>query len=385
MQFVPCDRTPRAEAVVDLAAVRHNVGVLRAAAPDSELMAVVKADGYGHGAVAVGRAALAAGATWLGVCTLEEALALRAGGIDARVLAWLHSPADDFAPAVAAGIDLGVNSVAHLSAVLAAARATGRTARVHLKIDTGLSRGGAPPADWPDLVDAAAKAAAEGTAQIVGLFSHLSHGDVPGHPTLDRQAARLAAAWQLARERGLRPIRHLANSGGTLMRRPDLALDMVRTGIAVYGLDPYDRPVTQSPLRPAMRLQARVLLVKRVPAGEGVAYGHDWVAPTDTTLALVPLGYADGVPRRLNRRGRMTVLLHGERRPVVGRISMDQIVVDCGDLPVAEGDLAVLFGSGADGEPTAQEWADELDTIHYEVVTGVRGARVTRVVREDAS
>jgi alanine racemase len=382
MQLVPVSETPRAEAVVDLAAVRHNVGVLRAAAPDSALMAVVKADGYGHGAVAVGRAALAAGATWLGVCTLEEALALRAGGIDAPVLSWLHVPTDDFAPAVAAGIDLSVGSVAHLDAVLAGARAAGRTVRLHLKADTGLSRGGAQPAEWPDLVDAAAKAVAEGTAEVVAVFSHLSHGDTPGHPTLDLQAERLTAAWQVARERGLHPIRHLANSGATLMGRPELSLDMVRAGIAVYGLDPYDRPVPQSPLRPVMTLQARVALVKRVPAGAGVAYGHEWIAPVDTTLALVPLGYADGVPRRLNRDGRMRVLLAGALRPVVGRVSMDQIVVDCGDADVTEGELAVLFGTGRGGEPTAQDWADDLGTIHYEVVAGVRSDRVTRTVRE---
>ncbi|MDN5859046.1 MAG: alanine racemase [Pseudonocardia sp.] len=381
---MPGPVTPRAEAVVDLTAVRHNVGVLRAAAPDSELMAVVKADGYGHGAVAVGGAALAAGATWLGVCTLEEALALRAGGIDAPVLSWLHVPDDDFTAAVAAGVDLGVGSVAHLQAVLAGARAAGRTARLHLKIDTGLSRGGAQPGRWPDLVDAAAKAVAEGTAEVVAVFSHLSHGDTPGHPTLDLQARRLDAAWRAARERALHPIRHLANSGATLMGRPDLALDLVRTGIAVYGLDPYDRPVAESPLWPAMTLRARVALVKRVSAGAGVAYGHEWVAPVDTTLALVPLGYADGVPRRLNRRGRARVLLRGALRPVVGRVSMDQIVVDCGDADVTEGEPVVLFGTGRDGGPTAQDWADELGTIHYEVVTGVHGGRVTRTVREGA-
>ena len=383
MQLVPHPQIPRAEAVVDLAAVRHNVGVLREAAPDSALMAVVKADGYGHGAVAVGGAALAAGATWLGVCTLEEALALRAGGIDAPVLSWLHVPSDDFTDAVAAGIDLSVGSVAHLDSVLAGARAAGRAARLHLKVDTGLSRGGAQPAQWADLVDAAAKAVAEGTAEVVAVFSHLSHGDIPGHPTLDLQAERLTDAWQTALDRGLHPIRHLANSGATLMRRPELALDLVRPGIAVYGLDPYDRPVPESPLRPVMRLQARVALVKRVPAGAGVAYGHEWFAPVETTLALLPIGYGDGVPRRLNREGRMRVLLSGELRPAVGRISMDQIVVDCGDAAVAEGDLAVLFGSGRDGEPTAQDWADELGTIHYEVVTGVRGPRVTRALRED--
>lgn len=371
---------PRAEAAVDLAAVRHNVGVLRAVAPRSALMAVVKADGYGHGALAVGRAALAAGASWLGVCTLEEAIELRRGGITAPVLSWLHLPTEDFAPAVAADVDLSVASVEHLAGVVAGARAAGRAARLHLKADTGLSRGGAQPAQWSALLDATEKAVVDGDAEVVAVWSHLSHGDTPGHPTLDRQAARLQEAWAAASARGFTPIRHLCNSGGTLMGRPELQLDLVRCGIAVYGLDPYDRRVADGPLRPVMTLRARVALVKRVPAGEGVAYGHEWVAPDATTLALVPIGYADGVARRLNRHGRMRVLLAGALRPVVGRVSMDQIVVDCGDAAVRAGDQAVLFGAGRDGEPTAQDWADELGTIHYEVVTGVHGARIGRTL-----
>jgi alanine racemase len=367
---------PRAEALVDLAAVRHNVEVLRAAAPDAALMAVVKADGYGHGAVPVGRAALAAGADWLGVCTIEEALALRAAGLAAPVLCWLHIPDDDFAAAIAAAIDLSVASRAHLAAVLAGARQAGRPARLHLKIDTGLTRNGAQPHDWSDLLDVAAKAEADGTAQVVAVWSHLALADAPRHPTLDRQAERLEAAWRAARERGLDPIRHLANSAATMTRR-DLHYDLVRPGIAVYGLDPLGRPVPESPLRPAMTFRARVALAKRVPAGEGVSYGHAWTTPRETTLALVPVGYADGVPRALNRRGRMQVVLGGVLRPVVGRVCMDQVVVDCGDDDVRAGDEVVLFGP--DG-PTAQDWADELDTIHYEVVTGVHGARVTRTV-----
>jgi alanine racemase len=371
------DPVAAAEALVDLDAVAHNVGVLRAAAPTAALMAVVKADGYGHGAVAVGRAALAAGATWLGVCTQQEALDLRDAGITAPVLSWLHLPGEDFAPAVAAGVDLSVPSRAHLASAVAGARRAGRPARLHLKVDTGLSRGGAQPADWPDLLDDAAKAVSDGTAEVVAVWSHLAHADAPDHPILDRQAARLADAWHAARDRGFEPIRHLANSAATLTR-PDLHLDLVRPGVAVYGLDPLCRPVVQGPLRPAMTLRARVVLVKRVPPGEGVAYGHEWTTPRETTLALLPLGYADGVTRALNRRGRMTVLLGGELRPVVGRVSMDQIVVDCGDSRVREGDHAVLFGPGDHGEPTAQDWADELGTIHYEVVAGVHGQRVTR-------
>jgi alanine racemase len=370
---------PRAEVIVDLAAIRHNVEVLAAAAAGSGAvtMAVVKADGYGHGAAAVSRAALDAGASWLGVCTLDEALALRAAGITAPVLSWLHLPDEDFGPAVAADVDLSVSSVRHLAAVLEAARRAGRPARLHLKADTGLSRGGAQPADWAELVEATAKAVADGAAELVAVWSHLAHADAPEHPTLDRQAARLDTAHRAARDAGLDPIRHLANSAAT-MTRPDLHLDLVRPGIAVYGLDPLGRPPAQTPLRPAMTFRTRVALVKRVPAGEGVSYGHEWTTPASTTLALLPVGYADGVPRRLNRDGRMVVWLAGRRRPVVGRVCMDQIVVDCGDDPVEEGEPATLFGAGDDGEPTAQEWADELGTIHYEIVTAAGDRRPRR-------
>ncbi|MGH3569650.1 MAG: alanine racemase [Pseudonocardia sp.] len=377
------DPAPRVEAVVDLAAIRHNVRVLAAASPGAELMAVVKAEGYGHGAVPVARAALEAGATWFGVCTIEEALELRAAGITAPMLSWLHLPDDDFATAVGAGVDLSVASREHLAAVLVGARRAGRAARLHLKVDTGLSRGGVPLDGWADLLDDAAKATADGRAEVVAVWSHLAHADAPHHPTLDRQAARLTAAWEAARDRGWTPIRHLANSAATLTR-PDLHFDLVRPGIAVYGLDPLGRPVTETPLRPAMTLRARVALVKRVPAGEGVSYGHEWTTPSAATLALLPIGYADGVPRRLGSHGRMRVLLAGRSRPVVGRVCMDQVVVDCGDDPIREGDGAVLFGPGDQGEPTAQDWADELGTIHYEVVTGVHGRRVHRTVVDEA-
>jgi alanine racemase len=380
---------PRAEAVVDLAAIRHNVRLLSgaAAASGAATMAVVKAEGYGHGAVAVAGAALAAGATWLGVCTITEARQLRAGGITAPILSWLDLPDDDYAPGVAADVDLSASSVRQLAAIRGAAAVVGRPARVHLKVDTGLSRNGGALADWPDLVTAAAKAAAEGLVEVVAVWSHLAHADAPHHPTLDRQAARLDHAWQVATDAGLCPIRHLANSAAT-MTRPDLHFDLVRPGIAVYGLDPLGRPVEQSPLRPAMTFRTRVALVKRVPAGEGVSYGHEWTTTRETTLALLPVGYADGVPRRLGSRpsgvGGMRVLLAGRRLPVVGRVCMDQVVVDCGDHPVSEGEPAVLFGPGDGGEPTAQDWADALGTIHYEIVTGLRVGRVSRTVVDTA-
>jgi alanine racemase len=325
--------------------------------------------------VAVGRAALAAGASWLGVCTIAEALALREGGITAPVLSWLDLPGDDYRPGVAAGVDLGVASVRQLAAVRAAAITAGCPARVHLKIDTGLSRNGCPAADWPDLVTAAAKAEAGGLLEVVAVWSHLALADVPSHPSLYQQAARLDAAWRVATDAGLRPIRHLANAAATLTRRP---------GIAVYGLDPIGPPPSEFGLRPAMTFRTRVALVKRVPAGEGVSYGHEWTTRAATTLALLPVGYADGVPRRLSGPpsgvGGMRVLIGGRRLPVVGRVCMDQVVVDCGDHPVAEGEPAVLFGPGEGGEPTAHDWADALGTIHYEIVTGLRLGRVSRTV-----
>jgi alanine racemase len=373
-------RSPHVEAQVDLGAIRHNVQLLAGAAArqGAQTMAVVKADGYGHGAVAVARTALAAGAGWLGVCTIEEALQLRAAGLTAPVLSWLHGPDEDFAPALLAGVDVSVATTRALDAVAATAERTGAIARVHLKIDTGLSRGGALAAAWDDLVEHAAKAAAGGAVEVVSVWSHLAHADAPEHPTTDLQAARLDQAYRRAVQAGLRPLRHLANSAATLTR-PDLHYDLVRPGIAVYGLSPVPQRGGFG-LRPAMTLRARVVLVKRVPAGEGVSYGHIWTTPAARTLALVAAGYADGIPRSLS--GRLQVLLGGVRRPVVGRVCMDQVVVDCGDDHVSEGDEAVFFGPGERGEPTAQDWAQALDTIHYEVVTGVVRPRVVRTLVE---
>jgi len=376
---MPDQKPPRAEVVVDLDAIRHNVALLAARAAGAATMAVVKADAYGHGALPVARAALAAGAGWLGSCSLAEALALRAGGITAPVLSWLDTVDTDLAPGVAADVDLSASSVRELAAVVAAARAADRTARVHLKIDTGLSRNGCPADRWPDLVDTAAKAQSDGHVEVVAVWSHLACADEPGHPSIDRQAARFATAYDVAVAAGLRPLRHLANSAATLSR-PDLHFDLVRVGIAMYGLNPLPPSSSQrEDLRPAMTFRSSVALTKRVAAGESVSYGHTWTAEEDTTLALVPVGYADGVSRALS--GRMDVWLAGRRRPIVGRVCMDQLVVDCGDDAVADGAEVVLFGAGTLGEPTATEWADVLDTIDYEVVTGMYRPRITRSYR----
>ncbi|MBP2476209.1 alanine racemase [Crossiella equi] len=372
-------RAARAETVIDTAALRHNYAYLSglAAATGAATMAVVKADGYGHGAVETARAALAAGVTWLGTAAIEEALVLREAGITAPVLSWLYPNDDDFGRAIAADIDLSTSSLPELAAVVAAATECARVARVHLKVDTGLSRNGARPDEWAPLFEQAAKAQADGRIEVVALWSHLASADEPDSPATDAQAEVFAAAHQAALAVGLRPMRHLANSAATLLR-PDLHFDLVRVGIAGYGLNPVPGHGGEQ-LRPAMTFRSVVAMTKRVPEGTGVSYGLTWTAPRETTLALVPAGYADGVPRALS--GRMQVLLGGVRRPVVGRVCMDQVVVDCGDAAVAEGDEVVLFGPGDQGEPTAQEWADTIGTIHYEIVTGMVRPRVRRVYR----
>jgi alanine racemase len=368
-----------AEAVVDLDAIAHNVRLLREHAGPAQVMVVVKADGYGHGATQVGRAALAAGAAELGVATVDEALALRRDGITAPVLAWLHPPGTDFAPALRSDIQLALSSPRQLHDLLAAAKLTGVTANVTVKVDTGLNRNGVSAAEYPAMLTALRRAAADEAIRLRGIMSHLVYGDDPDNPVNDLQSQRLRDMRNQARHQGVHfEIAHLSNSPAA-MTRPDLGYDMVRPGIAVYGLSPIPERGDME-LRPAMTLKCPVAHVRSVRTGDGVSYGHTWIADRDTTLALLPIGYADGVFRTLS--GRMNVLINGRLRPNVGRICMDQFVVDLGPdaADVAEGDEAILFGPGTDGEPTAQDWADVLDTIHYEVVTSPRG-RVARTYR----
>lgn len=372
----PAAAAVNGEAVVDLSAIAENVRVLRELAGSAQVMAVVKADGYGHGAAEVARAAVAAGAAELGVATIGEALALRRAGITAPVLAWLHPPGTDFAPALAADVQIGVSSSAQVDDVLDAVRRTGRAAVVTVKADTGLNRNGVSAEDYPDVLDALGRAGIDGAVRIRGIMSHLACADEPDNPVNDVQAQRFTAMLAEARRRGVDyEVAHLSNSPSA-MTRPDLAFDMVRPGIAVYGLNPVPDRGPMG-LRPAMTLTCPVTMVKTVRAGDGVSYSHTWIADRDTSVALIPLGYADGIFRALG--GRIDVLINGRLRRSVGRICMDQFVVDLGPGPpdVAEGDRAVLFGPGADGEATAQDWAEAIDTIHYEVVTGLHG-RVRR-------
>jgi alanine racemase len=387
----PPEPRPRAELVVDLDAIAGNVATLRArvreGSPQTQMMTVVKADGYGHGIVEAARAARAGGADWLGVAVLEEALALRAAGDTGRVLAWLAVPGEDYGPAVEADVDVSAYTTAQVEAVAAAARSVGRRARLQLKVDTGLNRGGATAADWPALVAAAADAEQTGAVRVTGIWSHLACSDEPDHPANDAQEKAFVHALQVVDAVGIEPeVRHLSNSAGALLR-PWSAYDLVRCGIASYGLSPAPDVVTAAELGlvPAMTARARLGLVKRVPAGAGVSYGHTWTAPRDTTVALVPVGYGDGVPRHASSTAH--VLAAGAQRLVAGRVCMDQLVVDLGDGPAAEraeaGDPVVLFGTGEDGAPTAQDWAEACGTISYEIVTRIGGRFVRRHVSSE--
>ena len=360
------------QAFVDLGAITGNVAALCEHVRGSQVMAVVKADGYGHGMVPAARAALAGGASWLGVVDLAEALALRRAGITAPVLCLMAF--GDPSGAIGHDVDLTAGSVAFVARIAAAAARAGVPARLHLKADTGLSRGGATPADWPGVVEAALDAQARGLLRVVGLWSHFACADIPGHASVAAQLAAFADAVALAEKAGVTPeVRHIANTAAGLTR-PESRYDLVRFGGAVYGLStlPGGAP---SWLRPAMTLRARLAMVKRVPAGAGVSYGHRYVTARAATLGLVPLGYADGVPRAA--AGLPLVSARGRRWPVAGTVCMDQFVVDFGDEPVAAGDEVVLFGPGDDGEPTAQEWGERLGTISYDIATGI-GARVPR-------
>jgi alanine racemase len=366
----------RAEIVVDLAAIRHNVRVLREVA-GVPLMTVVKADAYGHGVLPVARAAREAGAEWLAVATLDEALALRAGGDTGPVLCWLTVPGEDYDAAIGAGIDLTAYSVAELDEIAAAAARVGAAARVQLKVDTGLNRGGAARADWEALFRRA-RAGAPGSWTVTGTWSHLACADEPDHPANDAQQAAFDDALALAAEAGLEPeLRHLANSAATLLR-PQARYDAVRVGLACYGLDPAPGVDHGTDLRPAMTVTARLALVKHLAAGDSVSYGHQWTASTPTTVGLVPLGYGDGVPVAATNVAE--VVVEGKRRPVRGRVCMDQVLVDLGgDTPPA-GTEVVLLGPPGDGRPTADDWARACGTINYEIVTRL-GGQVGRTSR----
>lgn len=380
--MIPAER----EAVVDLAAIRHNVRRLINVAEPAKVMAVVKADGYGHGAVPVARAAVEAGAAWLGVAHISEGIELRNAGIEAPILSWLHTPVSDFDAAIESDLDLGVSGW-ELDLIAAAAEKSARPARVHLKIDTGLGRNGCPPDQWEGFVSQAVEYQENGLLRVVGIFSHLAVADEPQRPETDEQIERFREAVAVASDAGIDiEVRHLANSPGTLSR-PDTHFDLVRTGVSVYGLSPFeDHSSAELRLRPAMTLRTQIAHCKEVPAESGVSYGLSYRTPRPTTLALVPVGYGDGIPR-IASGGPVTV--NGRSYPVVGRIAMDQMVIDLGETGLAGTDRsllgaeALLFGPGDDGEKSVDEWARAARTINYEIVTRISPRIPRRYVDTD--
>ncbi|WP_326503006.1 alanine racemase [Rothia nasimurium] len=393
--FVPLDAPTNAErlAVIDLDAVEHNVRRIKSIIGQRALIAVVKADAYGHGALDVARSAVAAGADYLGVVHITEAHALRAGGIVAPIIAWLHTPRTNFAQALADHLELGVSSIWELEAIAAAHRASGQQepVKVHLKVDTGLGRNGAAMGELPAFAAAARQLEEIGALQVVGVFSHLAVADEPERPETAGQSHTFDRALDILQDAGLRPsLRHLANTPATLSAasvgaEDGLLRDAVRVGLGIYGLSPLAGATPEElGLRPVMHLQTFINAVKEVPAGQGVSYGLNYVTDKPTTLALVPVGYADGVPRVATGGPVRIYPVSGPARTYreVGRIAMDQMVIDLGEPGLADpvagflGAPAVLFGSGEN--PPVTDWAEAAGTINYEIVTRI-SPRVTRI------
>ncbi len=360
---------------VDLEAIASNYKKLKSLT-DAKVMAIVKADAFGHGMIEVSKKLESIGVDMLATADLEEAQQIRAAGVKSEILAWLHGSDTDFESAIKNNIQIGLSTVAGLEKVAQAAKKVSGTAKVHLKVDTGLGRNGAALSDWPAVVKKAVEFRNEGLVELVGVFSHLS-----GTSEADdaNQLKVFEEAVALAESLGAKfSLRHLAASAATLGQKA-AHLDMVRVGIALYGLDPNPHhKAADFGLIPAMRVSSEVVSVKQVPAGHGVSYGYLHKTSSPSTLVLVPFGYGEGMPRIAT--GRASVLLNGKRYPILARIAMDQFILDVGNDPVSVGDEVVIFGNAAKGEPTAEELALAAETINYEIVTRI-GGRAKRVFK----
>ena len=354
---------------IDLDAVAHNVRLLRPAG--AELMAVVKADGYGHGDAEIAGAALDAGASGLGVALVEEGLRLRERGIDAPILVLAEFPPGSEKEALERGLTPTVYTDEGLAGVAEAAQALGRPVGVHLKVDTGMHRVGLWP---PEGAPAFARRILEAGLELEGLWTHFADSERDEAGTLEQLARFRATAEALAEARIAPAVLHAANSGATI-RFPQTHLEMVRPGAAVYGVDPGGGLAEPFGVRPALSWRTAVTMVKRLPAGERVSYGGRYALERDATIATVPVGYDDGYPRQLE--GKADVLIGGRRHPVAGTITMDQILVDCGDASVAPGDEVVLIGAQGDERISVEELAERGGTIARQVTTGI-GQRVPR-------
>mgnify|MGYP000703888694 FL=1 len=374
----------RAEVLIDLGAIRENIKYLMAKSGKPAL-AVVKADGYGHGLLPVAKSALSAGASWLGVALLEEAKALKQGGINAPIIAWLTPVTDDFASAISEDIDIAIPSLAHLEAITSAARSLGKCARIHLEVDTGMSRGGALN-EWSELVSSAKAYQDSGLIKVIGIWSHFARADEAGHEFNNKQLENFKSAVAEAKSVGITPeVIHLSNSAAAI-NDADSHFDLLRLGIAIYGLSPDFSHMGSSEklnLKPAMSIRARIHLVKDIPAGSQVGYGGSAITKVDTKLGVIAMGYSDGIPRNANSEA--GVLVGNKRAPIIGRVSMDQFVVDLGrDSSAKAGDWAYIIGSNPSdsytsaSSYTADSWASASATINYEIVTRI-AARVKRI------
>ena len=374
----------RAEVLIDLGAITENIKYLMGKSGKPAL-AVVKADGYGHGLLPVANSALSAGASWLGVALLEEARALRQGGISAPIIAWLTPISDDFASAIREDIDIAIPSLAHLEAIASAARSLGKCARIHLEVDTGMSRGGALD-EWSELVSSAKTDQDSGLITVIGIWSHFARADELGHEFNKTQLENFKNAVSEAKSVGITPeIIHLSNSAAAI-NDADSYFDLLRLGIAIYGLSPDFSHMGSSEklnLKPAMSIRARIHLVKDIPAGSQVGYGGSAITKVDTKLGVIAMGYSDGIPRNANSDA--GVLVGNKRAPIIGRVSMDQFVVDLGrDSSAKAGDWAYIIGSNPSdsytsaSSYTADSWASASATINYEIVTRI-AARVKRI------
>ena len=358
----------RAEARIDLSRLSENIKTLKKKS-NSKLLAVVKADAYGHGLVEVAKAAETAGADWLGVALLEEAITLRKNGVKTPVLAWLVPPGSDFQTAADLDIDI---AIADLKAFEEVSQLASKP-RIHIEVDTGMSRGGFLD-EWEDFLRSDFS-----RVDIVGIFSHFARADEPLEKQNIEQLNQFKKMLSQLEAVGVKPqFKHLSNSAATLMN-PDATFDFVRTGIAIYGLSPDVKSLGDSSkfsLKPVMQLRAKLHLVKNVPAGSAVGYGATQVTNSATRLGMVAMGYADGIPRIALNAG---VFINNRKAPIIGRVSMDQFVVDLGpDSSAKSGDWVVIFGDGSRGEYTADDWGAASSSINYEIVTRI-GPRVPRI------
>jgi len=368
----------RASAEINLLAIANNLKLIKSKT-NAQVLAVVKADAYGHGLIQVGKVAEDAGADWLGTALLEEGITLRNSGIKIPIISWLTPLGEDFNTAINLDIDLSISSTELLTEVISAGKLVKKIPRVHIEVDTGMSRGGVGD-DWQLFLAELSKAVAANEINIVGIWSHFARADEPDEVMNKEQLTVFEDRIKSAGADGIKAdFIHIANSASSLTNK-SAHKNIIRWGIGLYGLSPDLNNLGDSKslnLKPAMRLKAKLHLVKAVKAGVSVGYGGTAITKSETKLGVVTLGYADGIPRNANNLA--GVFVAGKRAPLIGRVSMDQFVVDLGINSLAKtGDEVIVFGDGSGGEYTADEWAKASGTINYEIVTRI-GSRVPRI------